>query len=239
MSNPKTPARPGSLAACCLAGGLALGLGACGGTAPTAEPLPAIPPTQPPAPARVLLVAKDLLVDAGGCTTLEWETENVRRAYLDGRGVDLTGSQEVCPGETTTYRLSGVDDSGAEKSSDVTIEVAAAPTATAAPTQPAAPTRRPATAAPTVMPTAAVSVNFYGAHGNKLEEDQKCTRLHWETTGVTDVRFQAGDDDKNPDPVDAVGSREVCFEGDVVFRLYVRLPSGEEQRREFKIEHKN
>lgn len=106
------------------------------------------------------------------------------------------------------------------------------PAATATPRNTATP---PNTSTPTAEP---MQVNFWGIHGPVLPADQLCTEMRWDTRGVTDVRFQAGDDDKDPDPVDPVGGRSnLCFHGEITFRLYYRLPSGEERRAEYVVKH--
>ena len=52
------------------------------------------------------------LICPGECTTIRWQVEGVREVYLftkgqgwKGHGVVGIGAQEVCPSETTEYRL--------------------------------------------------------------------------------------------------------------------------------------
>jgi len=61
---------------------------------------------------------------AGECTDLRWHVENATAVYLDGAGVALVGSSQVCPDSTTTYRLRVVAD-GWDNTREVTINVTA------------------------------------------------------------------------------------------------------------------
>lgn len=229
----------------------ALVLAACGGSptaAPTAEPTAIIEPTAAPTEAAaemtLLLVAKDLKLDAGACTTLEWESTNARQVYLDGRGVDAQGSGEVCPTETTVYTLSAIDAAGIESKTEATVEVAA-PAATVAPTLPPQPTRPPVTAAPTATPaptaapTAATSVEFWSDR-RELDEDTSCTNVRWRTSGVKEVYLERGN--SGPKAVGGEGEqRDICIgRGEkVTYALIVKHLDGREERREITIEREN
>ena len=63
---------------------------------------------------------------AGACTDLRWHVENATAVYLDGAGVALVGSLQVCPESTTTYRLRAMAD-GWDNTREVTIDVTAPP----------------------------------------------------------------------------------------------------------------
>jgi hypothetical protein len=226
---------------------LAAAIVACAGqAAPTATlvaPEPVVP-TVAPAPTIVFL-AGDRRLDAGACTTLEWQVAGALRTYLDGRGVDPTGTQEVCPTGTTTYTLGVVLDDGSETTRTQVVEVAA-PTAapTAVPTQPPAATRPPvspvpaASATPVASPTSPVSVQFYPENQvYEIEKEDRCTAVAWNAAGVTDVQIER--EGMGRKAVGAVGREEVCFgEREVRYFLYYKLPDGREERREVVIRRK-
>ncbi len=69
-----------------------------------APPTPTPLPTEPPTPEYRFEPAA-ATIRAGECVTLKWATANVQAVYFEGEGVRGTDSRQVCPGETTTYRL--------------------------------------------------------------------------------------------------------------------------------------
>lgn len=84
---------------------------------PTPMPTPTFAPSPTPMPTATPPMYVDFRADApwiitGQCTTLRWDMEGVRAVYLDGKGQPGHGSQEVCPGETRTYVLHVVLNSG-------------------------------------------------------------------------------------------------------------------------------
>jgi hypothetical protein len=195
-----------------------------------------------PAPSAVLL-AENRRVDPGECTTLEWSTEQAIKVYLDGRGVDLSGSTEVCPTETTTYTLLAVRQDGTEVNRSVTVEVdvpTETPTETPEPTSTSAPVTKPPppTETPTATPTAEVSVEFYPDNGVlELPRDQKCTSVNWKTSGVTNVHLER--EGLGRKPVGPVGREEACYTARQRYFLYYTLPDGTEERMEMELRHKN
>ena len=92
--------------------------------APAPAPAPA-PVVKAPAPAAtVSLSANPASVAPGQCSTLSWSSTNATSASLDpGVGkVDLNGSKQVCPAQTTTYRLA-VAGEGASGEASTTVNV--------------------------------------------------------------------------------------------------------------------
>lgn len=92
------------------------------------------PPPPPPAPAgpTASLTANPNTVDKGQPTTLTWETTNATDVNIDGVGpVKTSGSQQVTPTDSTTYRLTAKGPGG-------TQEATARVTVTAAPPPPQA-----------------------------------------------------------------------------------------------------
>jgi len=204
---------------------------------------PAAPPTDESEPSAILLVENRAL-DPGECTTLEWRTDQMIKAYVDGRGVDLSGTMEVCPTSAVTYTLLAVRADGTEIERSVVVTVSVptlepsetpAPTATSAPATAAPPT---ATATATVTPTAEVHVEFYPDNGVlELPRDQSCTAVNWKTTGVTDVQLER--EGLGRKPVGSQGREEACFSGRQMYYLYYKLPDGTEQRAEMELRHSN
>jgi hypothetical protein len=91
------------------------------GTPPTPTPTSA-PPTSS-APPSIDFRADRTALNAGECTTLRWDVENVREVYLDGGGVTGHGTREVCPPADTTYTLRVVLTNGSSTEQTVTITV--------------------------------------------------------------------------------------------------------------------
>jgi polar amino acid transport system substrate-binding protein len=99
---------------------------------PTVTPLP----TQTPS-AGIAFTANPTTIDQGQCSTLSWQTENVKAVYVYPQGEDWqnygvagTGTRQVCPTTTTTYELRVVklDDSIEIRQVTVTVNpVANAP----------------------------------------------------------------------------------------------------------------
>jgi hypothetical protein len=78
---------------------------------PTSTPLPAtatsIPPTptNPPRRYSVSFEADDTTLTSGDCTNLRWRVEGASTILLDDRTVEPEGKKEVCPDESTEYKL--------------------------------------------------------------------------------------------------------------------------------------
>lgn len=194
----------------------------------------------------LLFLADDLLVDEGGCTQISWETSNAAKTYLDGKGVSESGTREVCPEGSTTYELRVVYADGSEETKLAEVEVnlpepteepTAEPTAvppTAVPVTQAP----PPTAEPTAEPTAAEAISFYPDNGvYELDEDQTCTAVNWETTGVTEVQLErvgSGRDGRGPS-----GREEACFgEDEVTYILWYKRADGSEAKQEITLRRK-
>jgi peptidoglycan-associated lipoprotein len=104
-----------------LAVGSVLLLGACHHRTPLPVPPPPTPP--PPAP-TASLTANPNSVAKGESTTLTWETTNATDVQIDGVGpVNPTGSRQVTPTDSTTYRLVAKGSGGSqEATARVTVE---------------------------------------------------------------------------------------------------------------------
>jgi peptidoglycan-associated lipoprotein len=114
-----------------LAVGSVLLLGACHN-----KKLPVPPPPTPPPPApTAALTANPNSVQKGESTTLTWETTNATDVQIDGVGpVNPTGSRQVTPTDSTTYRLVAKGSGGSqEATARVTVEAAPPPATTETP----------------------------------------------------------------------------------------------------------
>jgi len=81
----------------------------CPAKPPTPTPAPAPAPLRAPA-ATASLSASPTSIQRGQCSTLTWSSTNASSASIDpgvGR-VDSSGSRQVCPDQTTQYRMSAV-----------------------------------------------------------------------------------------------------------------------------------
>lgn len=105
--------------------GAILMLGAC--KKKVAPPPP--PPPPPPAAPTASLTANPNTVEKGQATTLTWETSSATEVSIDGVGsVQPSGSQQVMPGDSTTYRLVAKGAGGTkEATARVTVTVPAPP----------------------------------------------------------------------------------------------------------------
>jgi hypothetical protein len=121
---------------------------------PTNTPVPPtptpIPPTDTPAPTdtpgATTVPSPDAWfrldenpIPSGSCTMLRWDTSNAQEVTLDGDGVGINGSREVCPTAPTDYvlRVVGLEE---EATFRLTLGVTgSAATATTAPQATAAP----------------------------------------------------------------------------------------------------
>src|ERR1051325_1461384 len=107
--------------------GSVLTLGGC--KKKVAPPPP--PPPPPPAPTASLSASPDT-IQPGQNSTLTWQTQNATDVTLDGNRVDASGSQQVTPSQSTTYRL-------VAKGAGGTQEATARVTVTPPPAPPAPP----------------------------------------------------------------------------------------------------
>ncbi len=69
--------------------------------------------------------ADQLAIQAGKCTTLHWNIQNVKAVYLDGDGVNGASQKKVCPPSTTTYTWRIVKMDASEEQRTLTIQVMA------------------------------------------------------------------------------------------------------------------
>lgn len=109
------------------AGGLLLmfGLAACGH-----KPAPAPPAPPPPAPAplpTVSLNANPTAIQRGQTSTLTWTSDHAVSVTLNGTRVNLSGSQDVTPTESTDYEVVATNSDGKAANASVRVTVTAPP----------------------------------------------------------------------------------------------------------------
>jgi peptidoglycan-associated lipoprotein len=86
-------------------------LGAC---KKKVAPPPPPPPPPPPAP-TASLSANPATIEKGQSTTLTWQTSNATDVNIEGVGpVEPSGSRQVSPADSTTYRLSAKGPGGTQ-----------------------------------------------------------------------------------------------------------------------------
>jgi hypothetical protein len=133
--------------------------------APTVIAISTATPTSLPN-VTIRFVADDNSLFVGECANLNWAVTNVSQVLLDDAPVNLTGTKQVCPRLTTTYklRITTLDRQTTERT--LTINVTAAPTRTFTPIIPTrTPTRVPTTPAPTGCSGAPVISTFAASPG--------------------------------------------------------------------------
>lgn len=128
----------------------------------------------------------------GECLTLSWTTTAVDQVFINGTGVDVNASMEVCPIEDTDYNFRAIALDGGFIDKTISITVLQE--------------------APTATPGAVVSINFYAE--NLFLSSGQCTRVHWAVTGANQVYYEGGEVGSN-------GSEEECPDNTATYRLRV------------------
>ncbi len=93
---------------------------------PSAPPSPVTPSPTPLMPVITTFTCDPCSLEPGGSATLSWDLSGATSAVLDGQGVPAPGSRVVRPDQTTTYRLSAINDHG-QSEKTVTVEVRGLP----------------------------------------------------------------------------------------------------------------
>lgn len=125
-------------------------------------PDPNPPPPPPPADVNPNLRADADWINAGQCTTIRWDVDNVAAVYFveggNAQGVGGHDARNVCPGSTTTYVLRVTRQDGATLEFPITINVSGAPD---------------------------YSINFWA--DNYSIDGGQCTALRWDVRNVREV----------------------------------------------------
>ena len=160
------------------------------------DPNPPPPPPPPPADVNPNLRADSNYVNAGQCTTIRWDVDNVNSVYfVDGGNVQGVGGHDartVCPWNTTTYILRVVRLDGTTVDFPITINVGGGG-------------------------NAPYTINFWVDNAN-IDRGQ-CTTLRWDVQGVREVYL-------NDEGVPGVSAREVCPDSSRTYTLRVVRQDG-------------
>jgi hypothetical protein len=143
--------------------------------APTPTPVPAQPtpvpptPTPPPAGLNPNLRADATTINAGQCTTVRWDVDNVNAVYfIDGnnsQGVGGHDSRTVCPTSTTTYTLQVIQRDNSAVNFPITITVQGQP-----------------------PPAAGPEIRKFTSTSNSINSGG-CVRFDWETRNANGVNL--------------------------------------------------
>ena len=94
--------------------------------APSPTASDAVPAAQetaaPAAEISISFWADQSQIGQGNCTDLNWNVQHADSISLDGQAVSASGSQQVCPSQSTTYTLAASGTAG-QKQASVTISV--------------------------------------------------------------------------------------------------------------------
>ncbi len=107
-------------------------------------------------------------VEAGQCSTLYWQTDNVPTVIVNGRQVPPVGAMQICPCETTVYVLRAIYADGGEAGISTQVNVHGvctdfpSPLSTPLPPPTGVPTLLPAVPADTPQITATPFPNHQG-----------------------------------------------------------------------------
>ncbi len=164
-------------------------------------PDPNPPPPPPPDNINPNLRTDKDYVNAGECTTIRWDVDNVNAVYfVDGgsaQGVSGHASSNVCPGATKTYTLRVIRQDNSAVEFTIKINVGSGG-------------------------NGAQSINFW-ADNTTVKRDQ-CTTLRWDVQNVREVYL-------DNEGVAGVSLRQVCPDNTRAYRLrIVRQDGGQETR---------
>ena len=82
--------------------------------------------TSAPEAVAINFWADQAQLQQGNCTNLNWNVQHADSISLDGKAVSASGSQQVCPSQTTSYTLIANAPSG-QKQQSLTISVSSPP----------------------------------------------------------------------------------------------------------------
>lgn len=139
------------------------------------------------------------VIQPGGCATLRWRVEGVQAVYVfaEGQhwrehGVVGAGEQQVCPAQTTTYRLRVIHRDGSAEVRTVEVRV-----------QDQAPV-----------------VQEFAADRTEIRAGE-CVTFRWRVEGVKEVYFHREDNPWQGHGVAGVAEAQRCPSGTATFCLRV------------------
>jgi len=137
----------------------------------------------------------------GECATLQWRVDGVKEVYVFAEGerwrehgVVGEGQREVCPSQTTTYRLRAVLPDGSTEKREIVVRVG------------------PAAGPP--------EIREFRVDRDKIRSGE-CVTFYWHVEGVKEVYFHREDNPWKNHGVAGVGQAERCPSGDSTFCLRV------------------
>ena len=144
-------------------------------------------PVQAPAPSSQMFSADRVEIRPGECVTFRWRVEGVKEVYFfaegtgwQGHGVVGEGEQQVCPSQTTTYRLRIVKRDDSVDVHKITIQV-----------------------------NAAAGWPTFSADRASVRRGE-CANLRWHVEGVKAVYFHMEGEDWQSHGVAGDGGQQVC-----------------------------
>jgi hypothetical protein len=164
---------------------------------PTPTPTPTLEPGAPtPTPEPYARFwASETSLGAGECTTLQWQTENIREVYLDGEGVPGYSATSVCPCEDESHVLRVIyqDNSYEDLVVDLSVTGSCGTSSPTSTPRPATATPPPATPRPTATPrppTPTRTPTPLAQPGATLEVDATSTPTPTPTSSPTATRAE-------------------------------------------------
>ena len=155
-----------------------------------------------------------VLVQPGQCTALRWDVDDIEGVYLwDGYtefGVTGHEVRQICPSQSTTYRLRIVKHDGGIETFDIPIVVQMQ--------------------AQSQTPAATGMFNFW-ADRLSLQPGQ-CTHLRWDVEGVSDIWFNEGAGEQG---VSGHEVRTICPQRHTTYSIHIRRNDGVDETRSITV----
>ncbi|MBN1217646.1 MAG: FHA domain-containing protein [Anaerolineae bacterium] len=189
--------------------------------APTATLLPAPPQPQVQTPVIDKLIADQITLNQGGCTTLRWTVRNAQSVQLSGgeigsQSVSNQGARRVCPpGANTTYTLFASGSGGSVQTS-ITLAVFA-PTSTPVIVVVPQPQPPPAPAGPPKYDI--------GASVGYIDGNKRCFTLQGYIENVREAYLDGGEFNHTP-LTGPSWAKKVCHKQTTTYVMTVILPNG-------------
>lgn len=190
------------------------------------SPLPSVVPSSTPAtkpaaptttatrlpPASITFFADTNSLAPGQCTTIRWQVTNVTQVTLDSGTVNLSGTKQDCPTQTTTHTLRALTLDGQTVQRTLTINVVA-PSRTFTPVMPTA----TFTAQPPAGCTGAPTIGSFAASPSTISLGGSSTLAWGAVTNADSVEI-----DNGIGGVPAPGSRVVSPSVTTIYVLTAR-----------------
>lgn len=140
-------------------------------------------------------------IQPGECVTIRWRVEGVKEVYFfaegqgwEGHGVVGVGEQQVCPEQTTTYRLRVIHRDNTKEVQKITIQVQSQ--------------------------ARSEFVQLFAADRQEIQPGE-CVTFRWRVAGVKGVYFYAEGQPWQQGGVVGGGEQQVCPAGTTTYHLRV------------------